>query len=111
MDASPQATQSQLALEVAGVTIQVVSDDVRFRLDRASEPFRVAPRREPDILLRARLGDPDSAPPGDTRTFDSGGVWTLNRAGAERISAFARRGSVLAPTRSRSSPTTAGGAT
>ncbi len=85
---SPTGTGQRLALRVAGLTIQVESDDVCFQVERAAAPFRVAPGSKPDILLRARIGDATAAPRGDRRTFDSGGVWTLDVSPQERIFRF-----------------------
>jgi hypothetical protein len=78
----------RLALRVAGLTIQVDSADVGVRVDRAAVPFQVAPSSEPDIRLRARIGDTASLPSGGRRTFDSGGVWTLDEAGDARVFRF-----------------------
>jgi hypothetical protein len=95
MNAPAPAAPSLLALQVAGLTIQVESHDLRFRLDAAAEPFLVPPGAVPDISLRARLGDPEAVPGGGTRAFDSGGVWTLDRIDGKRIFRF--RSSRLGP--------------
>ena len=78
----------RMALRVAGLTIQVESPDVSFRLDPAAAPFQVAPSAAPDIALRARLGDPTAVPAAERRAFDSGGVWTLDEAAGTRIFRF-----------------------
>lgn len=79
---------NRLALRVAGLTIQVESTHVDFHVDPAAAPFRVAPGADPDILLRASVGDVTALPAGGRRTFDSGGVWTLDQVGTQRIFRF-----------------------
>ncbi len=80
------ATTQQLYVQIAGITLSLVSDDPDLALGAAGaiEAFLI-PQSEPDARIIVTTGDDVTDPAAQTQTsalFDSGAVWRLTDEGS-----------------------------